>query len=136
MYTTTLEQLGLSPNEAKIYEALLELKEAIPGYIDVSLMLMPHENSKAFEYSARRQVFHNMLNELIDNEQVDNKTKIQFKNILKTHDYSLGTPPVTKVTIDSLYRILLGDKVRELRKFRDLIGVSGDIEEAQWNLYA
>jgi hypothetical protein len=74
-----------------------------------------------------------MLNELIDTEQVDDKTKIQFRNILKTHDYSLGTPPITNVTIDFLYRILLGDKVRELRKFRDLIGVSGDIEEAQWN---
>jgi len=33
MYTTTLEQLGLSPNEAKIYEALLELKEASAGAI-------------------------------------------------------------------------------------------------------
>ena len=119
--------------QAEIKKYLLELKEAIPGYIDVSLMLMPHENSKAYEYSARRQVFHNMLNELIDTEQVDDKTKIQFRNILKTHDYSLGTPPVTKITIDSLYTILLGDKVRELRKFRDLIGVSGDIQEAQWN---
>jgi len=128
--------------QAEIQKYLLELKEAIPGYIDVSLMLMPHEDSKAFEYSARRQafeysarrqVFHNMLNELIDTEQVDDKTKIQFRSILKTHDYSLGTPPVTKITIDSLYTILLGDKVRELRKFRDLIGVSGDIEEAQWN---
>lgn len=119
--------------QAEIRKYLLELKEAIPGYIDVSLMLMPHEDSKAFEYSARRQLFFNKLNELIDTEQVDDKTKIQFRNILKTHDYSLGTPPITKVTINFLYRILLGDKVRELRKFRDLIGVSGDVEEAQWN---
>ena len=119
--------------QAEIRKYLLELKEAIPGYIDVSLMLMPHEDSKAFEYSARRQLFFNTLNELIDTEQVDDKTKIQFRNILKTHDYSLGTPPITNVTIDFLYRILLGDKVRELRKFRDLIGVSGDVEEAQWN---
>jgi HTH-type transcriptional regulator, sugar sensing transcriptional regulator len=33
MYTEVLEQLGLSPNEAKIYEALLELKEASAGAI-------------------------------------------------------------------------------------------------------
>lgn len=118
---------------AEINRYILELKEAIPGYTDVSLMLMPHQDSKAFEYSSRRKAFQNMLNELIDTEQVNNATKEQFRNILKTHDYSLGTPPVTKLTIDFLYRLLLGDKVRELRKFRDLIGVSGDIEEAQWN---
>lgn len=33
MNTTILEQLGLSPNEAKIYEALLELKESSAGVI-------------------------------------------------------------------------------------------------------
>jgi predicted DNA-binding transcriptional regulator len=33
MYNEVLEQLGLSPNEAKIYEALLDLKEAAAGAI-------------------------------------------------------------------------------------------------------
>jgi len=119
--------------EAEIRKYVLELKESIPGYVDVSLMLMPHEDSKAFRYSSLRKNFHGKLLELMDTEQVDEKTKKQFSNILHTHDYSLGTPPVTRQTIDFLYSILLGDEVRELRKFRDLIGVSGDIEEAQWN---
>ncbi|UCG27798.1 MAG: aminotransferase class I/II-fold pyridoxal phosphate-dependent enzyme [Bacteroidales bacterium] len=119
--------------QAEIHKYILELKEVIPGYVDVNLMLFPHEDSKAFEYSAKRRMFHNRLHELMDNELVDDKTKKQVRNILNTHDYSLGTPPVTERTIDFLYRILLGDKVRELRKFRDLIGVSGDVEEAQWN---
>jgi len=33
MIIETLQQLGLSPNESKIYEALLELKEAGAGEI-------------------------------------------------------------------------------------------------------
>ena len=127
------EQDDPALQEAEIQKYILELKESIPGYVDVSLMLMPHEDSKAFKYSALRKNFHGKLLELMDTEQVDEKTKKQFTNILHAHDYSLGTPPVTQQTIDFLYTILLGDKVRELRKFRDLIGVSGDVEEAQWN---
>ncbi|MCD6200759.1 MAG: aminotransferase class I/II-fold pyridoxal phosphate-dependent enzyme [Bacteroidales bacterium] len=119
--------------EAEIRKYILELKESIPGYVDVSLMLMPHEDSKAFRYSSLRTNFHSRLLELMDTEQVDEKTRKQFNNILHTHDYSLGTPPVTQHTIDFLYTILLGDHVLELRKFRDLIGISSDVEEAQWN---
>jgi hypothetical protein len=119
--------------KAEINKYILELKEAIPGYVDVSLMLFPHENSKAFEYSAKRRVFHNKLNELMDTELVDEENKKQIRNILNTHDYSLGTPPITKQTMDFLYKILLGDDANELRKFRDLIGVSEDVAEAQWN---
>lgn len=119
--------------QAEIHKYVLELKEAIPGYVDVSLMLFPHENSKAYEYSAKRRRFHNKLNELIDTESVDEDTKKQIRNILNTHDYSLGTPPITKQTMDFLYNILLGDEVREIRKFRDLIGVVDDVAEAQWN---
>ena len=33
----------------EINRIILELKEAIPGYIDVPLMMFPHEDSKAFE---------------------------------------------------------------------------------------
>ncbi len=118
---------------AEIQRSVLELKEAIPGYIDVPLMMFPHEDSKAFEYSARRGSFSNRLKDLVEKELVDEPTKGQISNILNAHDFSIGTPPVTKQTIDFLYSILLGDNIRELRKFRDLIGVSGDVEEAQWN---
>ena len=127
------EQDDPAKQEAEIHKYILELKESIPGYVDVSLMLMPHEDSKAFRYSALRKKFQNRLQELMDTDQVDEQTKKQFTHILHTHDYSLGTPPVTQPTIDFLYSILLGDHVRELRKFRDLIGVVDDVEEAQWN---
>lgn len=119
--------------QAEIHKYVLELKEAIPGYVDVFLMMFPHEDSKAFEFSAKRKGFFNKLHCLIDNELVDEPTKGQIGNILNSHDFSIGTPPVTQQTIEFLYKILLGDNVRELRKFRDLIGISGDIEEAQWN---
>lgn len=117
----------------EIQRFVLELKEAIPGYVDVPLMMFPHEDSKAFEYSARRSSFSKKLVNLMEKELVDEASKSQISNILNAHDFSIGTPPVTKNTIDFLYSILLGDNVRELRKFRDLIGVSGDVEEAQWN---
>ncbi len=118
---------------AEIQRSVLELKEAIPGYVDVPLIMFPHEDSKAFEYSARRSSFSNRLKDLVEKELVDEPAKLQISNILNAHDFSIGTPPVTKKTIDFLYSILLGDNIRELRKFRDLIGVSGDVEEAQWN---
>lgn len=114
---------------------ILELKELIPGYTDVSLMLFPHEDSKAFQYRAKKQKFAERLTALIDNELVDEKTKKQSASILKAHDYSVGTPPVTQEQIDLMYKLVLGDDVKELRKFRDVIGVNGDIEEAQWNYF-
>ena len=117
----------------EINKCLLDLKEAIPGYVDVSLMIFPHENSKAFEYSARRQSFVKRINHLVDIEAVDEKEKKQLKSILNAPDFSVGTPPVSQHLINFLYQITLGDKVRELRKFRDVIGVTGYVEEAQWN---
>jgi aspartate/methionine/tyrosine aminotransferase len=117
----------------EIEKCILELKEFIPGYVDVSLMLFPHEDSKAFQYSSKRRQFNAKLTSLIDAELVDSKTKAQMNNILKVQDYSLGTPPVTQGQIDLMYKLVLGDDVRELRKFRDVIGVNGDVEEAQWN---
>ncbi len=118
---------------SEINQKLLELKEAIPGYVDVSLMIFPHENSKAYEYSSRRQAFTGRLTHLMNIELIDEKEKQQVQNILKTHDFSIGTPPVTQAAIDFLYKILLGDDVNELRKFRDIIGIKGNVEEAQWN---
>jgi aspartate/methionine/tyrosine aminotransferase len=119
--------------QLEINKRLLDLKEAIPGYVDVSLMIFPHDNSKAFEYSARRQSFVKRINHLMDIEAVDDEEKKQLNHILNAPDFSVGTPPVSQHLINFLYRILLGDKVRELRKFRDVIGVNGYVEEAQWN---
>ena len=119
--------------ELEINKQLLDLKESIPGYVDVSLMIFPHENSKAFEYSAKRQTFVRRINHLMDIEAVDENEKKQLRNILNAPDFSVGTPPVSQHLINFLYQILLGDKVRELRKFRDVIGVNGYVEEAQWN---
>ncbi len=117
----------------EISKRLLELKEAIPGYIDVSLMIFPHESSKNYEYASRRRLFTNRLKHLMDIELIDEQQKIQVKNILNMHDYSLGTPPVTRQMIEFLYRVLVGDEVRELRKFRDILGITGYAEVAQWN---
>ncbi|MBN2010218.1 aminotransferase class I/II-fold pyridoxal phosphate-dependent enzyme [candidate division KSB1 bacterium] len=119
--------------QLEINKALLELKEAIPGYVDVSLMIFPHESSKNYEYSSRRKGFIDKLNHLMDIELIDEPQKVQVRNILNLHDFSIGTPPVNKQSIDFLYQVLLGDQVRELRKFRDIIGITGYVEETQWN---
>jgi hypothetical protein len=116
-----------------INKAMLELKEAIPGYVDVALMIYPHENSKAFEYSARNKAFKERLNLLIDTEMVDEEQKKHFNGILRMQDFSIGTPPVSQYLVNYLNQILLGDSVNELRKFRDLISINGYIEIAQWN---
>ena len=120
---------------AEIDKNILELKELIPGYTDVSLMLFPHEDSKAFQYRSVKQRFANKLTSFIDYELVDDEVKKQTSNILNTHDYSVGTPPVNEFQIDLMYKLTLGDDVRELRKYRDVIGVIGDVEEAQWNYF-
>ncbi|MDF1547128.1 MAG: aminotransferase class I/II-fold pyridoxal phosphate-dependent enzyme, partial [Bacteroidales bacterium] len=120
---------------AEIDRALLELKEAIPGYNDVALMLYPHEDSKAFLYQNKKLEFVNKLTSLIDNEAIDEETKKQSLNILRSHDFSVGTPPVTQKQLDYTYKLLLGEQASELKKFRDVIGVNGDEEEAQWNYF-
>ena len=118
---------------AEIDKYILEFKELIPGYKDVSLMILPHEDSKAFQYRAKKQQFENKLKYYIDTEALDPKTKEQTINILNSHDYSVGTPPVTESHLELMYKLILGEDVTELRKFRDVIGVKGDVEEAQWN---
>jgi hypothetical protein len=127
------EQMEPAIQKAAINQALLEVKEALPGYTDISLMLAPHLNSKAFEFSAKRQNFKKRLRTIIDQELVNPSEKQRLENILRLHDFSVGTPPTTQETIDFLYRILVGDEVRVLRKFRDVLGINEDIEEAQWN---
>jgi len=121
--------------KAEIERNILELKEAIPGFTDVSIMLYPHEDSKAFQYQAKQREFVNKLTSLIDTEAVDEQAKKQTLNILNAHDYSVGTPPVTKKQLDYMYKLLLGEKVSELKKYRDVIGVNGNEEEAQWNYF-
>ncbi|RLD78372.1 MAG: hypothetical protein DRJ10_10460, partial [Bacteroidetes bacterium] len=121
--------------KAEIDRNIYEIKEAIPGFTDVSLMLFPHEDSRAFQYQAKQLDFVNKLTTLIDTESVDEETKKQTLNILNAHDYSVGTPPVTKKQLDYSYKLFLGEKVIELKKFRDVIGVNGDEEEAQWNYF-
>ena len=127
------EPVDPSRQELNINKAMLELKEAIPGYVDVALMIYPHEDSKAFEYSARNKAFKERLNLLMDTEMVDEEQKKHFTSILKMQDFSIGTPPASQYLVNYLNQILLGENVNELRKFRDLIGVNGYIEIAQWN---
>jgi len=121
--------------KTEIETALNDLKESIPGYVDVSLMLYPHEDSKAFIYQNKKLEFVKKLNYLIETEAVDGDKKTQALNILNTHDFSVGTPPVTQKQIDYIYKLLLGEKATQLKKFRDVIGVNGDEEEAQWTYF-
>ena len=122
-----------SRQNAEIDKQLLELKESIPGYVDVSLMLFPHENSKAYQYSSKRNEFVDELTSLIDTESVDATTKVQTQNILNSHDFSIGTPPVTQQLIDYLNKLLLGESATELRKFKEVIGIKGDNDTNLWN---
>ena len=119
--------------QKEIDRQLLELKEAIPGYTDVSLILFNHEESKAFEYRTKKNLFRERLVSLIDTEAIDEEEQRQARNILDSHDYSVGTPPVTQPNLNFRYTILLGDQVSELRRFREVLGIKDEIEEAQWN---
>ena len=119
--------------QAEIQKYLLKFREEIPGYVDVSLMLYPHDVSKAFVYTSLKQDFNKRLTGFIDNDIVDEEEKTWLSNIKNVHDFSVGTPPVTDETINFLSKIVMGDSLRDLRRFRDVIGVIGDIDEAHWN---
>ncbi len=119
--------------QAEIQKFLLKFREEIPGYSDIALMLYPHQNSKAFIYGALKQSFNKSLSYYADHDIVDKQKKIWIENILNSHDFSVGTPPVTGKTIDFLAKVIIGDSPVELRRFRDVIGVIGDIDEAHWN---
>ncbi len=119
--------------QAEIQKYLLKFREEIPGYVDVSLMLFPHEDSKAFIYNSLKRKFNEKAAAYINTEMVNEQEKSELSNILNTHDFSVGTPPVTDKTISFLSKIVVGDLLQDLRRFRDVIGVIGDIDEAHWN---
>jgi hypothetical protein len=118
---------------SEINDYILKFREEIPGYSDVSLMLYPNEDSKAFQYTAKRNKFKKRLKKFIDTEILTEQEKEKTQNILNSHDLSIGTPPVNSHHIDFMSEIQFGDQIRNLRKFRDVIGVVGDINEAHWN---
>lgn len=119
--------------QAEINRYLLKFREDIPGYTDVSLMLCPHDNSKAFELSGRRGEFMKKLDGFLDTETVSPDYKVLLRNIREAHDFSVGTPPMKSSHIEFISRVQLGGQVSELRKYRDVIGVTGDINEGHWN---
>ncbi len=119
--------------QAEINKYLLRFREDIPGYVDVSLMLVPHNNSKAFELSNKRGQFVRKIDSLIDTDGTTPELRNLLKNIRNTHDFSVGTPPVNSSHIDFMSQLQLGGHVRDLRKYRDVIGVTGDLNEAHWN---
>ncbi len=121
--------------QAEIDKYVLELRETIPSYIDVSLMLYPTEDSKAFFYKSKKQKFTNRITNLTHIEAIDENTKEYIYNILNSQDYSIGTPPVIQDNIKTMSKLLLGDTVEEIRKFRDVIGVNGQIEQTHWEYF-
>ncbi|MFA8449710.1 MAG: aminotransferase class I/II-fold pyridoxal phosphate-dependent enzyme [Bacteroidales bacterium] len=129
------EPVDLARNEAAIGKYIQQFKENIPGYISVSLMLHPHEDSKAFRFNSARRVFVDNVNKILDQELVSVKKSNKLKNIKTIPDYSVGTPPVTAYHINFMSKILLGDSTKNLRKFRDVIGINEDIDEAHWNYF-
>ena len=119
--------------QAEIQKFLLKFREEIPGYSDVSLMLYPNEDSKAFVYNSLKQGFNRRIGYFADHDIVKDEQKRWINNIQNAHDFSVGTPPVTEQTIEFLAKVIIGDAPVELRRFRDVIGVIGDIDEAHWN---
>ena len=119
--------------QAEINRYLLKFREDIPGYTHVSLMLIPHNNSKAFELSAKRGAFVKKIDSLVDTDGTTPEQKALLSNIRAGHDLSVGTPPVNSSHIEFMSQLQLGGHVRDLRKYRDVIGVTGDINEAHWN---
>ena len=119
--------------QAEINRYLLKFREDIPGYTHVSLMLVPHNNSKAFELSSKRGEFTSKINALLDTDGTGPEVKNILRNIRDSHDLSVGTPPINSSHIDFMSQVQLGGHVRDLRKYRDVIGVTGDINEAHWN---
>lgn len=119
--------------QAEINRYLLRFREDIPGYNHVSLMLIPHSNSKAFELSSKRGEFVKKINTLLDTDGTNTEKKNLLRNIRDSHDLSVGTPPVNSYHIGFMSQVQLGGQVRDLRKYRDVIGVTGDINEAHWN---
>lgn len=86
--------------QAEINRYLLKFREDIPGYTDVSLMLIPHNNSKAFELSSKRGEFVKKINSVLDTDGTTTEIKNVLINIRDSHDLSVGTPPINSYHID------------------------------------
>jgi len=129
------EPLDPAIRAAEIDRSILDIKEMIPGYTDVALMLAPHEESKAFQYRTKRLEFIKQLNTLLDSEAIEEDARQEISNILQATDYSIGTPPVTAYDEHYLYQLLLGDEASEIRKFREAIGITDDLEETHWDFF-
>ena len=65
------------------------------------------------------------IDEFLDTEAVSPDSRVLLKNIKDTHDFSVGTPPVRSSHIEFISQVQLGGQVRDLRKYRDVIGVTG-----------
>ncbi|MEG0033921.1 MAG: hypothetical protein RR689_06400, partial [Mucinivorans sp.] len=68
-----------------------------------------------------------------DTDGVSSEFKTLLANIRDSHDLSVGTPPVDSRGIEFMSELQVGGHIRDLRKYRDVIGVTGDINEAHWN---
>jgi aspartate/methionine/tyrosine aminotransferase len=119
--------------QKEINRQLMLLKEAYPAYTDVSLMLFPHEESKAFLYRSRLNQFRNRLVELMDTELINEEKQAEARQVLKFHDFSMGTPPFTQKNLQFRFTILLGEEVSALRRFREVLGINDEVEKSQWN---
>ncbi|MBN2637482.1 MAG: aminotransferase class I/II-fold pyridoxal phosphate-dependent enzyme [Bacteroidales bacterium] len=119
--------------QKEIGRRLLELKEIFPSYVDVSLMLFPHEESKAFQYRSRLNRFKSRLVNLMDTELINDSEQEEAKQVLQFHDFSMGTPPFTQGNVKFRSNILLGEETLILRRFREILGISNDVEKSQWN---
>ncbi len=119
--------------QKEIQRQLLVLKEAFPSYGDVSLMLFPHEESKAFQYRSRLNKFRSRLINLMDTELINDEKQEQAKKVLGFQDFSMGTPPFTHTNLKFRFSILLGEEVSMLRRFREVLGIYNEQEKLQWN---
>ena len=70
--------------QAEINRYLLKFREDIPGYTHVSLMLIPHNNSKAFELSSKRGEFAKKISALLDTDGTTTEIKTLLRNIRTT----------------------------------------------------
>ena len=91
--------------DLEINKRLLDLKDSIPGYVDVSLMIFPRENSKVFEYRAKRQFFVQRITPLMDIEAVNEKEKKQLRHILNGPDFSIGRTLISQHLINLLFKV-------------------------------
>lgn len=118
--------------EKEIARQLKELKEAFPFYVDVSLMLFPHDESKAFQYRSKLNKFREKLVYLMDTELINEEQQEETRQILQFHDFSMGTPPFTQNNLKFRFNILLGEEVSVIRRFREILGITDSHERSQW----